>query len=100
MRILLIADEESKYLWDYYQPGRLKDIDLIRSCGARKQEYLDNLETLRKNGRLSNLKALAANLLKIKPICIGTDEGTIEQLDQARGSTKALQMKRSEPETT
>ena len=46
MRILLIADEESKYLWDYYQPGRLKDIDLILSCGDLKQEYLEFLVTM------------------------------------------------------
>ena len=23
MKLLLIADEESPYLWDYYQPGKL-----------------------------------------------------------------------------
>ncbi len=51
---------------------------------------LDNLETLRKNGRLSGMKALAAAVLKIKPICYGTAEGTIGQLDQARGMGKAI----------
>ncbi len=51
---------------------------------------LDNLETLRKNGRLSGMKALAASLLKIKPICYGTREGAIGQLDQARGMGKAI----------
>lgn len=51
---------------------------------------LDNLETLRKNGRLSGMKALAAAVLKIKPICYGTEEGAIGQLDQARGINKAL----------
>lgn len=51
---------------------------------------LDNLETLRKNGRLSRLKALAASVLKIKPVCYATEEGTIDQLDQARGNNKAM----------
>lgn len=51
---------------------------------------LDNLETLRKNGRLGGLKAAAAAVLKIKPICYGTVEGAIGQLDQARGMGKAL----------
>ena len=51
---------------------------------------LDNLDTLRKNGRLSNMKALAAAVLKIKPICYGTEEGSIGQLDQARGINKAI----------
>ena len=51
---------------------------------------LENLETLRKNGRLSNLKAFVASALKIKPIMGSTPEGTIVQLDQARGINKAL----------
>lgn len=51
---------------------------------------LENLETLRKNGRLSNIKAFVASALKIKPVMNGTPEGTIVQLDQARGINKAL----------
>ena len=51
---------------------------------------LENLETLRKNGRLSNLKAFVASALKIKPVMGSTPEGTIVQLDQARGINKAL----------
>ena len=52
--------------------------------------FLENLETLRKNGRLSNLKAFFASALKIKPVLGATPEGTIVQLDQARGVNKAL----------
>ena len=51
---------------------------------------LENLETLRKNGRLSRVKALVATALKIKPIMGSTPEGTICQLDQARGMNRAL----------
>lgn len=51
---------------------------------------LDNLETLRKNGRLSKAKALVASALKIKPVMGSTEEGSICQLDQARGMNKAL----------
>ncbi len=51
---------------------------------------LENLETLRKNGRLSKVKALVATALKIKPIMTATPEGEIAQLDQARGMNKAL----------
>ena len=51
---------------------------------------LDNLETLRKNGRLSKAKALVASALKIKPVMGSTEEGAICQLDQARGMNKAL----------
>ena len=46
MKILLIADEESPFLWDYYVPGRLKGIDMILSCGDLKQEYLEFLVTM------------------------------------------------------
>ena len=51
---------------------------------------LDNLETLRKNGRLSRIKSIAASVLKIKLICIGTEDGVISELGQTRGIAKAL----------
>lgn len=51
---------------------------------------LENLDTLRKNGRLSKVKAFVATALKIKPVMGATPEGTIVQLDQARGMNKAL----------
>lgn len=52
---------------------------------------LETLETLRKNGRLSNLKAFVANVLNIKPIMGSTPEGEICQLSQAQGINKALE---------
>lgn len=51
---------------------------------------LESLETLRKNGRLTGLKAVVATALNIKPYMGATPEGTIVQLGQARGITKAL----------
>ena len=51
---------------------------------------LESLETLRKAGRLSNLKAKPASTLNIKPIMGSTEEGSIQQLAQARGMNKAL----------
>lgn len=50
---------------------------------------LDNLETLRKNGRLSGVRALVASTLNIKPVMIG-NLGVIEQKGQAIGINKAL----------
>jgi len=52
---------------------------------------LETLDTLRKNGRLSNLKALVAGALNIKPVMSSTPEGSICQLGQARGMNKALE---------
>ena len=46
MKILAVSDEESKGLWDYYQPGKLKDFDLILSCGDLSAEYLSFLVTM------------------------------------------------------
>ncbi len=51
---------------------------------------LETLENLRKNGRLSNVKAFIASTLNIKPLMGATKEGTIIQLEQARGMKKAL----------
>lgn len=50
---------------------------------------LDNLETLRKNGRLSSVKALVASTLNIKPIMAGC-KGKIVQKSQCIGMKKAL----------
>ena len=52
---------------------------------------LDNLETLRKNGRLSGIKALVASTLSIKPVMAGTMDGRIEQIGQGIGIRKGLQ---------
>lgn len=46
MKILLISDEESPYLWEHYQPGRLDGIDLIISCGDLDPRYLSFLVTM------------------------------------------------------
>ncbi len=46
MKLLLIADEESEYLWDYFKPGMLDDIDAIISCGDLNPHYLSFLVTM------------------------------------------------------
>jgi len=51
---------------------------------------LENLETLRKNGRLTGMKAAIVSVLNIKPVMMGTPEGTIEQCAIGRGTKKAL----------
>lgn len=45
MKILAIADKESKYLWDYFEKSKLEGIDLIISCGDLAPEYLSFLAT-------------------------------------------------------
>lgn len=50
---------------------------------------LESLENLRKNGRLTNVSAMIANVLNIKPVMEARD-GEIFKVDQTRGMSKAL----------
>lgn len=66
-------------------------IPLLETYRDRMNTYfvLDNLDTLRKNGRLSGMKAFVASTLNIKPICAG-NHGDIVQRGQGVGIKKAL----------
>lgn len=46
MKIMVVADEESRSLWDYYDKSKTEGIDLILSCGDLKAEYLSFLVTM------------------------------------------------------
>lgn len=46
MKILVVADEESRSLYEYYQKEKLEDVDLILSCGDLRQDYLEFLVTM------------------------------------------------------
>ena len=46
MRILAVADDESKYYYEHYSPGKLDDIDLILACGDLNKVYLEFLTTM------------------------------------------------------
>ncbi|MCI8494197.1 MAG: DegV family protein [Lachnospiraceae bacterium] len=59
-------------------------------AGMNTSFVLETLETLRKNGRLSNIKAFIASTLNIKPVMGATPEGMIYQLGQARGMAHAI----------
>jgi Icc-related predicted phosphoesterase len=43
---MFISDIESPYIWDYFQPEKFADIDLMISCGDLKAEYLSFLVTM------------------------------------------------------
>ena len=45
MKILARADEESPYLWDFFEKSKLEGIDLIISCGDLEPSYLSFLAT-------------------------------------------------------
>ncbi len=46
MKILVVADEESRKIWDYFEPGMLDKYDLILSCGDLSPRYLSFLVTM------------------------------------------------------
>lgn len=67
MNILVIADEEAPSLWDYFRPEKLKDVDLILSCGDLNPKYLSFLATFCK-GRYSMYTAITMTVTrKLRP---------------------------------
>lgn len=46
MKILVVSDEPSRWLWDFYEKEKLEDIDLILSCGDLPAAYLSFLVTM------------------------------------------------------
>ncbi|MBE5912050.1 DegV family protein [Pseudobutyrivibrio sp.] len=52
---------------------------------------LETLETFRKSGRLSGLKAVIADTLNIKPVMGSTETGYIQQLAKGRGMNMAIE---------
>lgn len=77
-------EEEGKYTF-------AQIVSKIEDFRNRQHTYfvLDNLDTLRKNGRLTGVKALIASTLSIKPVMAG-DCGAIVQKAQAVGIKKSL----------
>ena len=81
------------YIVEYKEAGLSfeETVEKVEIFKRQMRTYfvLDNLETLRKNGRLSGVKALVASTLNIKPVMVG-NLGVIEQKGQAIGINKAL----------
>ena len=46
MKILVLADHESKSLYEYYDADKLKDVELIIACGDLRRDYLDFFATM------------------------------------------------------
>lgn len=68
--------------------------EVVEAVEAYKKEMrtyfvLDNLDTLRKNGRLTGLKSIVASTLSVKPV-MSADKGVIIQKAQGIGLRKAL----------
>ena len=72
--------------------GFEETVESVEACIEEQHTYfvLENLDTLRKNGRLTGIKSFVASALNIKPVMGSTPQGTICQLGQARGIKRAL----------
>ena len=46
MKILAVSDAESKYYYEFYTPGKLREYDLILACGDLRVSYLEFLVTM------------------------------------------------------
>ena len=46
MKILVIADSESKYYYDYFTPEKMDQFDMILACGDLSRSYLEFLVTM------------------------------------------------------
>lgn len=100
---IAIIDSKSASCGQALLAGKIKELadsglpfeEVVEKASQYRDEMntlfvLESLENLRKNGRLSNMKAVLANALNIKPVMGATDEGTIMQIDQGRGMKRAL----------
>ena len=65
--------------------------EAVRRCAARSQTffYVDNLEYLRRGGRMGKTSAAVGNALRVKPILTVRD-GRVELLEKSRTAGKAL----------
>ena len=67
----------------------VSEMDRFRTKDLKTFFVLDDMEALRKNGRLTGLTAVLVTALNIRPIMVGVG-GKIARFDQASGTKKAL----------
>ncbi|MDR1669917.1 MAG: metallophosphoesterase [Oscillospiraceae bacterium] len=46
MKVLAVADEESRYIWDFFDRSAFEGVELILSCGDLERDYLEFLATM------------------------------------------------------
>ncbi len=46
MKILVVSDIESNYIWDFFDKSNFKDVECVISCGDLKSSYLEFLVTM------------------------------------------------------
>lgn len=46
LRVLIVSDQESKFIWEHFDKSRFRGVDVIVSCGDLKASYLSFLTTM------------------------------------------------------
>lgn len=46
MKLLVMADEESKFIWDHFDPEAFRGVEMVISCGDLKADYLSFVATM------------------------------------------------------
>ena len=46
MKILAVSDEESPFIWDYFDRSAFEGVELVLSCGDLHRDYLEFLATM------------------------------------------------------
>jgi Icc-related predicted phosphoesterase len=46
VKILAVADEESSYIWDFFDRSAFEGVELVVSCGDLHRDYLEFIATL------------------------------------------------------
>ena len=46
MKLLVVSDEESEYIWNYFDPAAFQGVEVILSCGDLQARYLEFLVSM------------------------------------------------------
>lgn len=109
MKLLVVSDIESNYIWDFFDKNNFKDIDAVISCGDLKAQYLQFLVTMlavpvfyihgnHDQGYLKNppdgCDCIEDQVIKFKGLRIGGIGGSIEYRGGPFQYTEAKMQKR------
>lgn len=86
----LVALKVKQLIEENFKPEEIIDHTNKYISKLRTFFILDSLDNLLKNGRISNIKALIANILQIVPIMGEDGEGKIVLKEQVRGKKRAF----------
>lgn len=101
---ILIIDSKSASIGQTLLARQLKEwldsgmeFEEVKECILQYRDelntkfVLESLEVFRRNGRLSNMKAVLCETLNIKAVMTALPDGTVDKADQARGMKKAIE---------